>query len=163
MGKKREADVEVERLPNLDGWEYFKAIDGADGRERWTLALQHEPEGKTVEYALWSDLKKDPEASGALDVRQGEDQRWAVAVREAIESSDEGVLDDAARTELVLAVLEQHDATLDSYQDRLLFALDAPSGDEEAEGAAGEDEEDGDEDDDSDEDDSDDEEDDDGN
>jgi len=49
MGKKRDADVEVERMPNLDGWEFFKAIDGATERERWTLAFGHEPNGSTLE------------------------------------------------------------------------------------------------------------------
>jgi len=121
------ADVEVERMPNLDGWEFFKAVDAANESEPWTLALQHEPSRRTIEYAFWTDVKKDPTATGILDVEQERDKRWAKAVRHAVKSSEDGGLDNDARAEVVLAILRQHDPTLDTYEERLLFTLDAPS------------------------------------
>lgn len=132
MGKKkRERDVEVERMADLGGWEYFKAIDGASERERWTLALRHEVKASALEYALWWDLKKDPEATGTLDARKGSKEAWAVALRDAATSpegaSPEGAsaLDDDAREELIVAVLARHDSSFEDYRDRLLFVLAA--------------------------------------
>ncbi|HLM75119.1 MAG TPA: hypothetical protein VK459_20555 [Polyangiaceae bacterium] len=124
-------NVEVERMPNLDGWEYFKAIDGAEERERWTLAIQHKPGRSSVEYAFWTDIKADPSAAGVLDARQEGDKGWARALGAAIRSSEEGALDNEARSEIVLAVLRRHDPKLQDYEHRLLFAIEPLSDDEE--------------------------------
>jgi hypothetical protein len=138
MGKKRDdedlADVEVERMPDLDGWEYFKAVDGALERERWTLAIQNKQNKRSIEYALWTDIKGDPAAVGVLEAHRETNKRWARAVRRAIESSEGGSLDNDARAEVALAILKQHDPTLDQYEDRLLFTLEpTPEEDDEDE------------------------------
>jgi len=137
-------DVEVERMPDLDGWEFYKAVDGAAGRDRWTVSIQHRREQNAIEYAFWTDVKKDPEATGLLEAGRESGKRWVSAVRRAVDSSENRTLDNDARAEVVLAILRQHDPTLDSYESRLLFTLEPPSDDEEAD----EDDEDEDEDDD---------------
>ncbi|NUP10827.1 MAG: hypothetical protein HOW73_32690 [Polyangiaceae bacterium] len=130
MGKKREqedlGDVEVERMPNLDGWEYFKAVDAADERERWTLALRPDPAERTVAFALFTDIKKDATATGLLDGRKDKKERWASAMRKAIESTDDGGLDDRAREEITCAILAKHDPDFEEYEDRLLFDFEPP-------------------------------------
>jgi hypothetical protein len=124
------ADVEVERMPNLDGWEFFKAIDAASESERWTLALQHDAGRRMLEYAFWTNVKEDPAATGILEVDRDSDKRWARAVRQAVKSSEDRSLDNDARAEVVLAILREHDPTLETYEERLLFTLDPPDGDE---------------------------------
>lgn len=122
-------DVEVERMPNLDGWEYYKANDVALERERWTLALQPSKKERRIAYAFWPDPKKEPHATGALDVSTDKKAKWAVAVREA-DAEDGGLLDDRAREEIILTLLERHDDSLEAYEDRLLFSLQPPEEDE---------------------------------
>ncbi|UQA62815.1 hypothetical protein [Polyangium aurulentum] len=123
-------DVEVERMPDLDGWEFYKAVDGAAGRDRWTVGIQHSREQNAIEYAFWTDVKKDPEATGVLEAGRESSKRWGSAVRRAVESSESRSLDNDARAEVVLAILRQHDPTLESYESRLLFTLEPPSDDE---------------------------------
>ncbi|HZF51576.1 MAG TPA: hypothetical protein VE093_23130 [Polyangiaceae bacterium] len=134
------ADVEVERMPNLDGWEYFKAVDGAEERDRWTIAIQPKPGQTSIEYALWTDIKGDPAAFGVLDANKEASKRWVKAVRRAVEGS--GSLDNDARAEVVLAILRQHDSTLDSYEDRLLFTLEPPPDEDDEDDEDAEDDED---------------------
>lgn len=134
------ADVEVERMPNLDGWEYFKAVDGVLERDRWTMAIQPRPGQTSIEYALWTDIKGDPAAVGVLDASKEAGKRWVKAVRRAVEGS--GSLDNDARAEVVLAILRQHDPTLDSYEDRLLFTLDPPPDEDDEDAEDAEDDED---------------------
>jgi hypothetical protein len=138
------ADVEVERMPNLGGWEYFKAID--DASERWTVAIQHRRDRDAIEYAFWTDMKKDPAATGVLEADRETDKRWVKAVRKAAQRSEDGALDNDARAEVILAILRQHDPTLDSYEAHLLFTLDPPP-DEDEEDEGDEDDEDEDDDD----------------
>lgn len=128
-----EVEVEVERLPNLDGWEYFKANDAAESRERWTLAIRPRPEQKAVDYALWTDIKADPEATGVLEVSRDAEKRWAKAFRSAVDGSEDRALDTDARSEIALAILRQHDPTLDSYEHRLIFVLEPPPDEDEDE------------------------------
>jgi hypothetical protein len=123
-------EVEVERLPNLDGWEYFKAIDAAESRERWTLAIKPRLDQKAIDYAFWTDIKADPEATGVLEMSRDAEKRWAKAVRRAVESSEDRALDTDARSEIALAILRQHDPTLDSYEHRLIFVLEPPPDDD---------------------------------
>jgi hypothetical protein len=125
------ANVEVERMPNLDGWEFFKATDAGEGNDRWTLALQHAANRGAIEYAFWTDIKADPAATGVLEARQEADKRWAKALQKAIINSEDSGLDNETRGEVVLAILKRHDPSLDNYEERLLFTLDPPS-DEEA-------------------------------
>jgi hypothetical protein len=120
-------DVEVERMPNLDGWEFFKAIDG--GSERFTVAFAHAPDRGKIEYAFWTDIKADPAATGVLDVHDEPDKVWAKSVRKAMRK-DSG-LDTEARADVLLAILRRHDPTLHDYEERLLFSLDPPSDEEE--------------------------------
>jgi len=121
------ADVEVERMPNLDGWEFFKAIQAGDGSERWTLALKHAADRGEIEYAFWTDSKADPAANGKLEASQEPDKRWAKSVRKAVQSRAEGGLDTEARADVILAILRRHDESLESYEERLLFTLEPPS------------------------------------
>jgi hypothetical protein len=144
-GAEDHADVEVERMPNLGGWEYFKAVDGAS--ERWTLALQHRRDQGAIEYAFWTDMKKDPAATGVLEAGRDTDKRWVKAVHKAAQRSEDGALDNDARAEVILAILRQHDPTLDSYEAHLLFTLDPPPDEDEDEDEDEEDEDDDDEDD----------------
>ena len=109
------SEVEVERLPNLDGWEYFKA---------------------------------DPEATGVLEGSRDAEKRWAKAFRRAVEGSEERALDTDARSEIALAILRQHDPTLDSYEHRLIFVLEPPPDEDEDEDDEDEDDEDEDDEDD---------------
>jgi hypothetical protein len=124
------ADVEVERMPNLDGWELYKAIDGEETRERWTIALSTDRERRVIQYALWTDPKADAIATGELDVRAEKPSRWARAVRAAEKELGQGELDDEARTEVVAAIAERADPTYRTYEDRLAFAIEPVEADE---------------------------------
>src|SRR5690349_11976957 len=104
-------DVEVERMPNLDGWEFFKAIDG--GNERFTVSIAHAADRGEIEYAFWTDIKADPAATGLLEVRRESDKSWAKSVRKAAQKGEEGGLDTEARADVILAILRRHDPTLD--------------------------------------------------
>ncbi len=128
MSKKRaepdQADVEVERMPNLDGWELYKAVDGEETRERWTIALASDRERRVIRYALWTDPKADALATGELDLRTEKPSAWARAARAAERTLGKGALDDDARTEIVAAIAERADPSYRDYEDRLAFAIE---------------------------------------
>jgi hypothetical protein len=136
MGEEHDEDleiVEVERMPDFGGWEYFKAMDGAEERERWTLGVRHAAGDGKIEYALWTDPKKDPEATGFLDLIRDKGTWWAAAIREAAENTELSGFDNISRETVVSAVLERHDKTFKDYKDRLVFELEPPEDDEDDE------------------------------
>lgn len=103
-----EPAVEVERLPNLGGWETFKGIDAAGDDERFTVVLRHA--SGVVEYAFFPASAAEPEATGVLEPSRAIDE-----------------LIDEDRVRLVRAVLAKHDPSFGEYGSRLVFELEPPS------------------------------------
>lgn len=146
-GESELDDVEVERAPDLAGFELYKANDLAEGRERWVIALRYDDASRAIEYAFWSDPRaEDADSTGTLD-SSSRREPWARAVHDAVAASDQRTLDDTAREELLFAIIERCDRSFD-YEDRLVFAIgphDDAEGGEEDEDFEADDEDDDDE------------------
>lgn len=129
-GEEEESDdIEVERMPDIDDWEFFRAVDG--GEDRWLMALRYRFEARQVDYAFWTDVTKDPQATGALDARESKKAAWSKAIRDIAKERAESV-EDETRAEIIVDLLERADPTFADYEDRLVFSIESnESNDEE--------------------------------
>jgi hypothetical protein len=107
--------VSVERLSNLDGWEFYRLVE-EDGRGViCTIALRCDTRLQAAEYGVWrrDRDREDPGATGAV----------------AWESSGDG-WSDAAREGVLRQIAARHEGDLKVEQGRLKLILAIPLLDE---------------------------------
>lgn len=115
-------EIEVERMPDLDGWEFFRAVEG--GSDRWLMALRYRFDDRIVDYSFWTDATKDPVETGELDARESKKASWSKAIRDVAKGKNE-LIEDDARAEIVIEVLERADPAFGDYEERLVFSIES--------------------------------------
>jgi hypothetical protein len=102
--------VSVERLSNLDEWEFYRLIDEESYEVVCTIGVRPSGEGRSAEYGLWRAEEAEPSLTGTVE-GEGDGGPWT----------------DATREELIRGVVYKHEGELKVMQGRLAFSLTGPS------------------------------------
>ena len=105
------APIEVQRLSDLDNWEFYQLIDTTDDEVLFTIGIRPYPEFQEVEYGVWSpdrdNAEVEPVCTGSMAVEQA-DPSWH----------------DRCREQVITGILDTRQEGLGLCERRLLFRLD---------------------------------------
>lgn len=75
----------VQRLSDLDDWEFYEVIAGGDNENPYTIGLRPYPEFGAVEFELWDGNDDEPWDTGSVPCEEIGSERSSAATETLIQ------------------------------------------------------------------------------